>query len=137
MNNLEARYNQYKTLEELFYKADEAGDENGKTFIRNYLNDFYEGMDDRFKTALSMHKDNRDRGNEYFHLPYYDKDIVSDLKSWGVEKFTIYESASAKTIAKFLQDGCKIDGVIERIGHAYDWYTKDYEKEICFLLSIQ
>lgn len=82
-------------------------------------------------------------GNELldFAEVIWDEDIEAILENcrrFGIEKFTISSNFSSltKTIARFLELGCNLEGMTEVKSRFTDWHTREKEILPAFLLSI-
>lgn len=145
-NNFEAEYNTYAGIMKHFDTAKEADDKAGMDAARAEYKAFAETINEKgegYARTFELYKDARDRGNDYidFGQVIWDNQVaglIESLRAYGLEKFTFSSgwSSAVDTAWLFLQNGCRLEGLIE-INSSHKEFMKDtYEKAHAYLFSL-
>ena len=139
-------YEQVQVLKKVYDAADERKDEAGKIAAREQYHQWKdtviaEGED--FWRVFQMYEDARDRGNEYIdlHDVIWDKNVpttIDRLRKAGVKTFTFSStwSSAVETAWLFVQNGCKLEGLVQINGTCQAFMSEEYERVPAYVFSI-
>lgn len=147
MKNFTEAYEQELIIHQQYDAADLAGDEAGKEAARAAHKAWTEAMDAKDQTYARIYRwysEAQERGNTYIDLNdvIWDKDVpalISSFREYGIEKFTFSSgwSSAVETAWIFLQNGCKLEGLVEINGPHKAFMSDEYEKAHGYLFSIR
>ena len=100
-------------------------------------------MGEKFRTMYNLYATAMKVGNAQIDIwepSQYRKadELIADFREYGIETFTFsssWSSASA-TAWKFIENGCKLEGMIEIRGNTIDYWTDEYEKRPAYLFRV-
>ena len=139
-------YEQDRAIKAAYDEAKERNDAAGKVAAREKHMEWKakviaEGED--FWRVFKMYEDAQDRGNEYidFHEVIWDKDVaplIDRLRKAGIKAFTFSStwSSAVKTAWLFLQNGCKLEGLVEINDTSQAFMSDEYERIPAYKFSI-
>ena len=137
---------EYEALQELKAAYHAAETEEAKEAVRQDRKRWGLGMElkgEAYIRVFNLYEHARDRGNEYIDLHdcIWDKDVkplIDSLRANGIEKFTFSStwSSAVETAWLFLQNGCRLEGLVELDGTCKKTFGDGYEKAHGYLFSI-
>lgn len=135
----EANHTAYEAAEKT---NDEAGIEAARESQRSLLEQIHsEGPD--YERIFSLYESARERGNDLIDLDdciWDDKvpGLIEALRTYGIERFTFSStwSSAVETAWLFLQNGCRLEGLIEINSRHKAFLSDEYEKVHGYLFSL-
>lgn len=146
LEQMKKYYEQDQEIKQAYDLADEQNDEAGKAAAREAHHQWKdrvtaEGED--FWRVYRMFDDAMDRGNEHidFHEVIWDKDVpetIDRLRKAGIKTFTFSStwSSAVETAWLFIQNGCKLEGLVQINGTCQAFMSEEYEKVPAYVFSI-
>lgn len=103
-----------------------------------------EQMDKAFLRLYHWYEETKEVGNP--HLDLHDvvwekdvKELVDSFRRYGIERFTFSSgwSSAVETAWLFLQNGCRLEGMVELNSPHKDFDSGEYEKVHGYLFSVR
>lgn len=130
-----------------YHAADEAGDSEGCKAAREAHEAWEKLMnetDKQFKAVYRLYESMKERGNDMidFDEPYQYRnaaETVAMLREYGFDRFSFSStwSSAAETAWEFIQNGCKLTGMIEIRGTVTEFYSNEYKKVPAYTFSVK
>lgn len=145
-NNFAEEYKRKQEIEDQYNAADKANDEAGREAARKAYATWQGSIavkGEDYARIYTRYEESRDCGNEYIDFRDTIQDnrvenLVKSLRKYGIEKFTFSSgwSSAVETAWLFVQNGCRVEGMVE-INTPYKPFMSDeYEKAHGYLFSI-
>ena len=145
-NVFEIEYRQELKIRAAYNAAEEANDAAGMEEARTAIQALWDSINAKGEAYIRIardYKDARDRENELldFNNVIWDKNVaalVECMRENGIEQFTFSSgwSSAVETGWLFLQNGCKLEGMVQ-INGEQNWFGSGaYEQRPAYLFSV-
>ena len=129
-----------------YHEAEDRNDEAGMQAARDAHKAWSEAIDAKgqdYANLYHLYEDAQDGGNELIDISevVWDEKVealIASFRKYGIERFTFSSgwSSAVETAWLFIQQGCKLEGLIEINGRCKAFMSNDYEKKHGYLFSV-
>ena len=144
MNNFENFYNRNKDAKNAYDIAKNEDELNAARAAYKAVWDELKELGNAACRLFNEYEVSRDSGNDYLDISevVWDKDVadlITAMRENGIEHFTFSStwSSAVETAWLFLQNGCKLEGLIEINSRYTGWNSDEHEKAHGYLFRVE
>lgn len=139
----------YEAVKELHKRYDAAKKENNESLMESMKEEYQtiqakiEAEWEGYQRIYQLYSDMRDRGNDYIDLNDFNendtKKIIELFRKYEVKKFTFSSTwSSAVNVGwLFIQNGCRLDGMVEINSRYTKFMSDEYEKVPAYVYVVE
>lgn len=144
MNNFENFYNRIKDAKNAYDAARTEDEKNAARSAYKAVWDELKGLGNAACRLFNEYEVSRDSGNDYLDISevVWDNEaakLIEAMRQNGIDRFTFSStwSSAVETAWLFLQNGCKLEGLIEINSRYTGWNSDEHEKAHGYLFRVE